>query len=400
MAETAIPLTREAALRRLDDFLPEAGAAYARLRNKDNGPGGHGHVSRLSAALRRRLVSEEEVVNAVLERHGLARAEKFVIEVFWRTYWKGWLEQRPSLWADYGGAVSRATSDLEASSPLLKRYRAALEAGTGIDCFDGWAQELAETGYLHNWARMQFASIWIFTLGLPWELGAAFMFDRLVDADPASNTLSWRWVAGLHTVGKAYLADAERIRAMTDGRYAPRELARTARIPADSLQVPPPSPLRQVRAADSAAPTLLLLTAEDLSVEEREDMRRLPVKAIAFLQSGNVWDQVALADGLARVSRVWPEAAVVGALSAAEIPEAALSHGCLQVVTAFLPVGPVAEAMAPVRPEFTRRGIALVEPMRDWDRRSWPHCRKGFFALKEKIPELVQDGVSLRRAAR
>ena len=190
MAETAIPLTREAALRRLDDFLPEAGAAYARLRNKENGRGGHVHVSRLSAALRRRLVSEEEVVNAVLERHGLNGAEKFVSEVFWRTYWKGWLEQRPSLWADYCSAVSRAKSDLEASSPLLKRYTAAVEAGTGIDCFDGWAQELAQTGYLHNWARMQFASIWIFTLGLPWELGAAFMFDRLVDADPASKIVN------------------------------------------------------------------------------------------------------------------------------------------------------------------------------------------------------------------
>lgn len=400
MAETAFPLTREAALRRLDDFLPDAGAAYARLRNKENGRGGHVHVSRLSAALRRRLVSEEEVVNAVLDRHGLARAEKFVSEVFWRTYWKGWLEQRPSLWVDYGSAVSRATSDLEASSPLRKRYEAAVEARTGIDCFDGWALELAQTGYLHNWARMQFASIWIFTLGLPWELGAAFMFDRLVDADPASNTLSWRWVAGLHTAGKAYLADAERIRAMTDGRYAPRDLARTARIPADSLNVPPPSPVRPVRAADLAAPTLLLLTAEDLSVEEIEDMRRLPVKAIAVLESSNVWDQVALSDGLARASGVWPGAAVVGTLSAVDVLEAALSHGCDQVVTAFLPVGPVAEAIAPVRTEFMRRGIALAEPMRDWDRRGWPHCRQGFFALKEMIPALVQDGEILRRAAR
>ncbi len=400
MADTAFPLTREAALRRLDDFLPEAGAAYARLRNKENGPGGHVHVSRLSAALRRRLVSEEEVVNAVVDRHGLSQAEKFVSEVFWRTYWKGWLEQRPSLWADYGRALDRAKCELEASSPLGTRYTAAVKASTGIDCFDAWVLELAKTGYLHNWARMQFASIWIFTLGLPWELGAAFMFDRLVDADPASNTLSWRWVAGLHTAGKAYLADAERIKAMTGGRYAPRDLSRTARIPADTLHVPPPSPLRRERAADPAAPTLLLLTAEDLSVEEMQDLRRLPVKAIAVLKSGNVWDQVALSDGLARASRVWPEAAVVGSLSPAEIPEAALTHDCLQVVTAFLPVGPIAEAIAPVRPALTQRGIALAEPMRDWDRRSWPHCRKGFFALKQMIPALVQDGEYLRRAAR
>ena len=58
---------------------------------------------------------------------------------------------------------------------------------------------------------MWFASIWIFTLNLPWELGANFFYKNLLDADPASNTLSWRWVAGLHTEGKFYLARQENI---------------------------------------------------------------------------------------------------------------------------------------------------------------------------------------------
>jgi deoxyribodipyrimidine photo-lyase len=68
---------------------------------------------------------------------------------------------------------------------------------TGLDCFDSWASELIETGYLHNNARMWFASIWIFTLG-------------------------WRWVAGLHTRGKPYPADAQNIATFTAGRFAPR----------------------------------------------------------------------------------------------------------------------------------------------------------------------------------
>ena len=67
-------------------------------------------------------------------------------------------------------------------------------------------KELKETNYLHNHARMWFASIWIFTLDLPWQLGAEFFMKHLYDGDAASNTLGWRWVAGIQTQGKNYLA--------------------------------------------------------------------------------------------------------------------------------------------------------------------------------------------------
>lgn len=389
MADLDFPLTRSDALQRLDDFLPHAGAAYARSRNKEQGQGEHVHVSRLSAALRRRLISEQEVVDAVLARHGLAAAEKFVSEVFWRTYWKGWLEQRPTVWEDCGAAVERWLEQLDAVSGLRRRHASAIDGSTGIDCFDAWMRELNETGYLHNWARMQFASIWIFTLRLPWELGAASMFERLIDADPASNTLSWRWVAGLHTAGKAYLADAERIRSMTDGRFSPTGLARTARIPADSVRPPPPSSIRLASSPDPSAATLLLLTTEDLSVEQ---IGAMPVKSIAFLEGRNPWDETALADGLARATQVWPDAEVCGALAPGDLAAAAKSSGCTQVATAFLPVGPVASSIVSVRAELQGLGIAFTEHLRDWDRMAWPHCRKGFFGLKEKIPALLQAG--------
>ncbi len=104
-----------------------------------------------------------------------------------------------------------------------------LSGSTGIDCFDHWAQELADTGYLHNHARMWFASIWIFTLELPWQLGADFFLTRLLDADPAANTLSWRWVAGLHTPGKHYLARASNIEKFTLGRFNPHRPAQRIR---------------------------------------------------------------------------------------------------------------------------------------------------------------------------
>ena len=66
---------------------------------------------------------------------------------------------------------------------------------------------------------MWFASIWIFTLGLPWQLGARFFMRHLLDGDASSNTLSWRWVAGMHTNKKPYLASKENINKYTFNRF-------------------------------------------------------------------------------------------------------------------------------------------------------------------------------------
>ena len=189
--------TRAAGLARLESFLPHAGRDYARDRNIDRGPSDRANVSALSPWIRRRLITEEEVIAAVLKHHSLAAAEKFIQEVFWRSYSKGWLETRPGMLVRFD-AERRALRETWAGH---EGFRLARDGRTGITCFDAWVKELIEVGWLHNHARMWFASIWIFTLRLPWQLGAAFFSEHLLDADPASNTLSWRWVAGLHTRG-------------------------------------------------------------------------------------------------------------------------------------------------------------------------------------------------------
>ena len=68
---------------------------------------------------------------------------------------------------------------------------------------------------------MWFASIWIFTLGYSWESGADFFKRNLLDFCPASNTLGWRWVAGLQTINKPYLAMSDNINYFTNGRFNP-----------------------------------------------------------------------------------------------------------------------------------------------------------------------------------
>ena len=197
------PATRQSALQRLDEFLEDA-PHYAARRN--HVLPGHPQVSRLSAAIRHRLITEAEVVEAALQKYPFRVVEKFLQEVLWRGYWKGWLERRPWVWDGYG--ASDAAMDPEVAAACCEV--AAGRSPSGI--MNHFARELLATGYLHNHARMWWASYWIHHCGLPWELGARHFFRHLLDADPASNTLGWRWVAGEQTRGKTYLATAQNIR--------------------------------------------------------------------------------------------------------------------------------------------------------------------------------------------
>lgn len=255
------PPTRAHALEHLTNFLPRA-ADYAFTRNFDRP--GHPHVSRLSPHLRCRLLTEAEVCQAVLSRHSFQAAEKFLQEVCWRTYWKGWLEMRPHLWTQ----TQLQTRTLLQSPP--DGLQAATRGATGIDCFDHWTRELLHTGYLHNHARMWYASIWIFTLRLPWQLGADFFYRHLLDADPASNTLGWRWVAGIQTPGKHYLARAENIRKYTDNRFDPRGLLNETASPLPPDPPPPRQPLPESDPLPDPCDRKrrgLLLHGDDLSPE-------------------------------------------------------------------------------------------------------------------------------------
>ena len=197
---TRFPRTRAEALESWAEFRPRV-AAYAEARNGVRP--GHRAVSRLSPAIRRRLVTEYELIESTLAEQPFARVEKFVQEMCWRRYWKSWLELRPGVWSDYQRAVRRLRGELRG---YQARRVAEVEAGqSGVEIMDYFADELRTTGYLHNHARMWFAGFWVHTEKLPWEIGADFFYRHLLDADPAANTLSWRWVAGIQTQGKSYL---------------------------------------------------------------------------------------------------------------------------------------------------------------------------------------------------
>lgn len=264
--------TRQAGLTQLDAFLPTAGSNYARSRNFDPGPDQTLAVSRLSPFIRRRLVTEQEVITRILAQHSQQAAEKFIQEVFWRSYWKGWLELRPAVWQNYQAGLQGAVNALQTQTGLKHNWTSACTGETGIACFDAWAKELHQTGYLHNHTRMWFASIWIFTLRLPWELGADFFLRHLLDGDPASNTLGWRWVAGLQTAGKTYLARPDNIEKYTQGRFCPTGLATEAAAVAGASN-PERGFLPAIDPIDPALITGLLMHDKDL------DLGILPAQA-------------------------------------------------------------------------------------------------------------------------
>jgi deoxyribodipyrimidine photo-lyase len=391
--------TRAAGLARLRAFAPNAGSAYASGRNTDRGPSDRSNISALSPFVRHRLISEEEVIGEVLRLHRLSLAEKFVQEVCWRSYWKGWLQLRPVMLERFDAERQALRAELSHSRGLAKAVQRATDGATGIACFDAWADELVTTGWLHNHTRMWFASIWIFTLRLPWQLGADFFYKHLLDADPASNTLSWRWVAGLHTRGKHYLARAENIARHTQGRFNPRGELNEQAGPQGEDQ-PPPAPRRLPPApAVPAGPIAWLVTDEDLCAETVRPWqdalaRASGIAALAPVAVGEPdapaarFKAAALDDGLLRAAAVTggPSA---GVLEPGDVVRWARGAGAQALVTPEAPTGLTAWALDRLEPELAASGLALVRLRRDWDQRTWPLATAGFFRFKEAIPDLV-----------
>ena len=207
--------TRASALDKLDQFIENGLKDYSKARNFDYGPDKRDNTSCLSPYISHGVINEIEVIKKSLNKYSFSKNEKFIQEVLWRTYWKGWLELRPNVWTDFLVELDAIKNKYKDNDNYIK----AISGKTDIECFDTWVQELKETNYLHNHTRMWFASIWIFTLDLPWQLGAEFFLEHLMDGDPASNTLGWRWVAGIQTQGKHYLASEWNIKKFTNNRF-------------------------------------------------------------------------------------------------------------------------------------------------------------------------------------
>ena len=392
MENSTLPFlpTAAAARARLAAFAPAAGGAYAQKRNFDLGAGAHTHVSALSPYVRMKLLDEADLSRAVLAQTDATAAEKFLMEVWWRPYWKGWMEQRPAVWAQYRDDLARLRNEVQTQSGLRARWEAACLGQTGIAPFDAWAHELAQTGYLHNHARMWFASIWIFTLGLPWQLGADFFLRHLLDGDAAVNTLSWRWVAGLQTPGKTYLARPDNIAKFTNGRFmGVQGLARHA----PPVQAPPPPARQDIPDLPpySGAPAdrvALLLHSDDIGAPLLEALQITPI-ATAYLDctaAQSPWASAPMVTNFRRalVQDLHPQVHLLADEHALEAW--ARSNGIDQIITPHAPVGCVRAALRRLR---KATDLPIHEVRREIDSAAWPLATAGFFKFRSHIPALL-----------
>jgi hypothetical protein len=294
---------------------------------------------------------------------------------------------------------------LERNGGLRTAYAEATEGRTGIAAFDTWAHELVATGYLHNHARMWFASIWIFTLKLDWRLGADFFLRHLMDGDAASNTLSWRWVGGLHTKGKHYLARADNIARYTAGRpggsLAAEGLVEDAEPFCEAqdysrrtLDLPLP-----VRADDLAQPFALLLhdeaahhaplalsTAPALVIGAARPAARSPgaVGALA-----HTFAEQAVAGGMAEAADHFGCPAVpwrTGQPLAPLLAEA----GVERLALPYLPTGWTRDALWPDLAPLAAQG-RVVTLLGVLDRTTWPLAKAGFFGIAKAIDDTLRQ---------
>ena len=152
-----------------------------------------GKVTGLSPYIRHGVVSLAEVRDAVVAMVGRpGSARKLIQELGWRDYWQRlYAELGDGVWADREPNKTGLTPDDYADAVPED----VLTASTGLVCMDAFSRELTETGYLHNHARMWVASYLVHVRRVRWQAGAKWFLSHLLDGDPASNNLSWQWVA-------------------------------------------------------------------------------------------------------------------------------------------------------------------------------------------------------------
>ena len=371
--------TRAKAIENLDRFVERNLSDYSKLRNFDFGPDKRSNVSCLSPYITHGVLNEVEIIKKSLAKYSFNKNEKFIQEVLWRTYWKGWLELRPSVWSDYIISLNSIREKYKENINYLK----AIEGKTNIECFDEWVKELKTHNYLHNHTRMWFASIWIFTLDLPWQLGAEFFLKHLYDGDAASNTLGWRWVAGIQTQGKHYLASEWNIKKFTNNRFQNIKLNENA----------PPKMADKTYSIiknDFINPTInedktLIIFENSLSFEI-SNLKEFKFNKIILVVNSNEFRQVKLSDNVIKFKSELINDQLERIKSLSINCESVSIDKLKDIKSDFYVFYPcVGENLDFVLSNLNNYKFIY----RKLDQFSWQFCNKGFFNFKSYIPKII-----------
>ena len=373
--------SRAKAVDKLNTFVEQNLSDYSKLRNFDFGPSNRSNVSCLSPYITHGIINELEVINKSLKKFSFAKNEKFIQEVLWRVYWKGWLELRPDVWSDYLIELDKIKKEFKNNQSYLD----AIEGKTNVDCFNQWVIELKESNYLHNHTRMWFASIWIFTLELPWQLGAEFFMQHLYDGDAASNTLGWRWVAGIQTQGKHYLASEWNINKFTNNRFKNIKLSENAKpISNDKIY----SVINKSFKNSEILEDKTLLIFENNMTFELSDFKEHKFKKI-LLVSNNTDRAIKLSEKVLKFKANLLEDHKIR-LKEKSINCETININDLKNITeevyALYPT--VGENLDFIQNNQLRNIKFLYRKL---DQFSWQYCNKGFFNFKNYIPKIIAN---------
>ena len=371
--------SRASAIEKLNLFVDQNLFEYSRLRNFDFGPNNRSNISCLSPYITHGVISELELIKRSLSKFSFLKNEKFIQEVLWRTYWKGWLELRPAVWTDYLDELKKIREEFKDNT----NYKKAIEGNTNLECFNEWVNELKENNYLHNHTRMWFASIWVFTLDLPWQLGAEFFMKHLYDGDAAANTLGWRWVAGIQTQGKNYLASEWNIKKFTNNRFNNIKLNENAppktnskTYVASKLEFNNPQNLEEKN---------LLIFENNLSFEIG-DFKDQKFKKVFLISNKNENRTIELSEKLMKFKSQLIEdqkKRLEEKSIDTEIIDLSEIHNVNETSYGLYPT--VGENL-----DFINTNNLKIEFLyRKLDLFSWQYCNKGFFNFKNYIPKII-----------
>ena len=373
--------SRAKAVDKLNTFVEQNLSDYSKLRNFDFGPSNRSNVSCLSPYITHGIINELEVINKSLKKFSFAKNEKFIQEVLWRVYWKGWLELRPDVWSDYLIELDKIKKEFKNNQSYLD----TIEGKTNVDCFNQWVIELKESNYLHNHTRMWFASIWIFTLELPWQLGAEFFMQHLYDGDAASNTLGWRWVAGIQTQGKHYLVSEWNINKFTNNRFKNIKLNENAKpISNDKIY----SVINKSFKNSEILEDKTLLIFENNMTFELSDFKEHKFKKI-LLVSNNTDRTIKLSEKVLKFKANLLEDHKIR-LKQKSINCETININDLKNITeevyALYPT--VGENLNFIQNNQLKNIKFLYRKL---DQFSWQYCNKGFFNFKNYIPKIIAN---------
>ena len=374
--------SRSFAIKKIENFIENNLSQYSKLRNFDYGPEKRSNISCISPYVTHGILTEVEIIKKVLKKSLFVKNEKFIQEILWRIYWKGWLELRPTVWSDY--LINLKKKKLEFKDN--QNYINAVEGKTNIECFNQWVFELKELNYLHNHTRMWFASIWIFTLNLPWELGAELFMKHLLDGDSASNTLGWRWVAGIQTKGKHYLASEWNIKKFSNNRFDKIKLNEKA-IPVINDKIHS-IVKKDFSEAGNLSGKNLLVFDNNLSFEIT-DLKNNNFKNIFIVSNENDTRSIKISDKNINFKKFLIED------QEKRLKEKSIK--CEKInIKEIKNIGEPLVALYPSVGEnldfLNTNNIKNIEFVyRKIDKFSWKFCNKGFFNFKNYIPKIIQE---------